>query len=529
MGSTTIAEATISGATDINTAIEVVIPNWSSGATYHPQVFLNGMVADPADYRTTSYGVKVRVGTTISNVEIHCTPLEAWVQTNWVGSEGQTIWADETRFDSASGIDNSNEGQLSLNTSSGGTVLFSDDFTRQPTPEPVPFTWIVPTTPNNYPNYGTYNTKSGTLNSGTSAPNYYGFAYTSTVLITDHSVEADIQFLPGAFGGGIFGRLDPNTGQRYAAWIYPEGSVGLPSGYGPAVIKLIKFYNWGSWSGPLGMQTVSIPAVGPGWHHLEMVFTGNRIQVFYDGSPTPIIDVIDNNAGGYPPYASGYVGVDMYANGSTYGPSYNNFIVRDSVGAVVYSDDFGPDVPNPLSPWINALGIWTVTDGVLQGTSQPSKYAYVYTYTEPLWTDYTVEGRIQFPAGAFGGGIGGRVDPASGAHYGAWVYPDGSSGGSNVLKLVKFRDWTNWNGSPMQKVNLPSVGTGWHTLKMAFDGNRVRVYYDDNLMIDLTDENYDSRAPYLNGGVSVDTWTPSNYNGSYAIMVDDIIVHTPDL
>jgi uncharacterized repeat protein (TIGR01451 family) len=512
---TAITDASITGATDPETAIEMVVPHWDSGAISDLQVFLDGAPADPADYRTTDYGVKVRVGTAVSGVEVRYTPLEGWVQTDWDGGAGQAIWADETRYDSASGIDDSFDGQVRLSIASGGDILFSDDFTRPPDPDPVPFTWIIPDTSPSYPNRGTFDTNGGVLNTRTD-PGYYGFAYTDTVTIADGAVEADIRFpqVISTQGGGIFGRLNPATGQRYGFWIYPETSPG-----NAATIRLIRFNNWGGWT---GLATGSIPGgVGSDWHHVRMTFTGNQIQVFYDGSPTPIISATDGA------YTSGHIGVGFWNNntaGNIYGPVYNNFVVRDSSDAIVWSDDFGPDPIDPLLPWIRELGTWMVTDGALQAAST-SGYAYVYAFTDPLWTDYTVEGRIQFPTGAFGGGIGGRVDPATGAHYGAWVYPDGSSGGSNVLKLVKFRDWTAWNGVPMQQVNLPSVGTDWHTLRMDFEGNRIRIYYDSNLMIDVTDEGYDSRPAYLSGGVSVDTWSAGG--GAYAIRADDIVVRSP--
>ena len=77
-------------------------------------------------------------------------------------------------------------------------------------------------------------------------------------------------------------------------------------------------------------------------------------------------------------------------------------------------------------------------------------------------------------------GLGGRLDPATGARYVAWVYPEGSAGGSSVLKLVKFQDWTSfgYNGVPgtvMQQASLPGVGTNWHTIKTAFSGTVVTV------------------------------------------------------
>jgi hypothetical protein len=193
-----------------------------------------------------------------------------------------------------------------------------------------------------------------------------------------------------------------------------------------------------------------------------------------------------------------------------------------TISSVLFSDDFiRPEgSPDPLSPWVASMGTWTVAGGVMQGTGNPLQYSYAYVSGTPQWTDYRVQGRIQIPAGAFGGGLGGRVDPATGAHYGAWVYPTGSPGGSNLLKLWKFRGWTDIGaGVPMQQVSLPVVGTGWHTLQMSFIGNRILVYYDGTLSIDVTDNNYDARAPYLSGGISADWWT---WSLPYTITVDDI-------
>jgi uncharacterized repeat protein (TIGR01451 family) len=314
-GSTAIAGASVSGATDPETAIELAIPHWDSGTINNLEISLNGVPADSAHYRTTAHGVKVKVGAGVSNVEVRYTPLAGWVQTDWDGGPGQPIWADETRYDSASGIDDSRDGQVRLGIVSGGNTLLADDFSRP------------------------------------------------------------------------------------------------------------------------------------------------------------------------------------------------------------------PDTLDPLLPWVNQLGTWTVADQTVQAASV-SGYSYIHVPSDPPWTDYTVEGRIQFPAGAFGGGIGGRLDPATGAHYGAWIYPDGSPDGSNVLKLIKFRDWTHWNDQPMGgQVSLPSVGTGWHTLQLNFQGNRIRVTYDGSLVIDVTDDNYDGRPAYLSGGVSVGTW--SGGGSGYAIKADDILVRSP--
>src|SRR5689334_7724654 len=110
------------------------------------------------------------------------------------------------------------------------------------------------------------------------------------------------------------------------------------------------------------------------------------------------------------------------------------------------------------------------------GTNDPLSYGFAFIDTN--WTDYSVEGKIQFSAtDAFGGGLGGRLNPATGAHYAAWIYPDHSTSfrGGNLLALIKFQDWNNWGYQgisfvPMQQVALPGVGTGQHTLKLAFRG-----------------------------------------------------------
>lgn len=169
------------------------------------------------------------------------------------------------------------------------------------------------------------------------------------------------------------------------------------------------------------------------------------------------------------------------------------------------------------------MGSWAITDGVLQGTEPANSYGHIYYAPAPLWGDYAVEGRFQYPSSAFGGGIGCRVNPTTGAQYSTWIFPDNSAGGANALKLVKQWDWTTWSGTPMAQVSLPSVGTGWHALRLVCDGNRIQVFYDGTPKIDVTDNNYDGRAPYLTGGIGVGMWTS---NDVYTMSVDNVVVTT---
>ena len=109
----------------------------------------------------------------------------------------------------------------------------------------------------------------------------------------------------------------------------------------------------------------------------------------------------------------------------------------------VFYDNFTRSLnsSNSLYPWIVFDGTWAIIAGQLQGQSPNNDYGNIYI-DSPTWTDYSVQAQIQFSTpDAWGGGIGGRIDTTTGAHYAAWVYPDGSGGGPNVLKLIKFEVW----------------------------------------------------------------------------------------
>jgi hypothetical protein len=74
----------------------------------------------------------------------------------------------------------------------------------------------------------------------------------------------------------------------------------------------------------------------------------------------------------------------------------------------------------------------------------------------------------------------------------------------------------------MATVNLPSVGSGWHSLGLAFDGNRIRVYYDGDELIDLIDNGFDGSAPFASGGISLDS-----FSATQPVSWDDVVVRTP--
>jgi hypothetical protein len=174
-----------------------------------------------------------------------------------------------------------------------------------------------------------------------------------------------------------------------------------------------------------------------------------------------------------------------------------------------------------IAPWVQQTGAWNITNGTLTGTSGSNCYGDAF-YANDNWTDYFVQGEVQFSSSnVWGGGIGGRIAPATGSHYAAWIYPEGSGDGSNVLKLIKFEGWTVWSHSPMGQASLSGVGTNLHTLKLAFQGSNITVYFDGVQEINATDANVDSVAPFTNGGIIADMFT---YPSGGEMMIGNVSV-----
>jgi hypothetical protein len=191
--------------------------------------------------------------------------------------------------------------------------------------------------------------------------------------------------------------------------------------------------------------------------------------------------------------------------------------------AQLFSDDFTRDIdPGPLLPWVVHSGAWSVTGGMLKVTNVLDSFGFAYVTNS--WTNYSVQARVRFSStSADGGGIGGRFNPYSGGHYAAWISPEGSPSGSNILQLLKFQYWEGYEYSNstwqmMRRVPLPLVGTNWHTLKLSLQGNQISVYYDSNLVTTATDT---ESNPFWTGGICAGL---STANTAYTMFMDDVVV-----
>ena len=162
----------------------------------------------------------------------------------------------------------------------------------------------------------------------------------------------------------------------------------------------------------------------------------------------------------------------------------------------------------------------------MQGTaSNLSDYADAYVETN--WGDYSVQAQIQIPAGGWGAGLSGRLNPANGACYTAVLYPQGGSplaAGSAVLQLIKFEAWKTWSYNPLAEVNLSGLDTNWHTLKLAFRENRIAVYYDGDQVAAVTDNSFDGVPAFTNGGIGLHMFMSSPFVTTFDnVMVSPLV------
>jgi hypothetical protein len=207
-------------------------------------------------------------------------------------------------------------------------------------------------------------------------------------------------------------------------------------------------------------------------------------------------------------------------------------------GELFYDNFARPANNGPVFPWapvsttsgaLPVLGTWGITNGLMIGYSPAYSYGYIYFNTN--WTDYSVQAQIRFAANnASSAAIFGRLNAASGAQYSVWIYPEkspeglASGNGTAILRFIKCQTWSTYTvvGNP---VTLPGVGVSWHTVKLAFHGDNISVYFDGVLSLSLTDDgSLDGNPAFVSGGIGLSMWTLPP--AAYAYSVDNLVVGT---
>ena len=260
--------------------------------------------------------------------------------------------------------------------------------------------------------------------------------------------------------------------------------------------------------------TLRIP--GPGVLTNDSDADGDSLTAVLATAPTKGTLNLNTNGGfTYVPLAN-YVGSDSFTYRASDGLT-NSGLATVSLSVTTFTPLFTDAFSRTtLSPWVVQTGNWVIASGVLKGgTNAPFGYGSIYLTNQ--WSDYSVQSSVQLPAGSFGGGVAGRLNPATGARYAAWVYPEGSVGGSRLLKLLKFQNWSQFTS--LQEVGVASVGTNWHTLKLVMQGNLIAVHYDGTLLLSVADN---PAQTLISGGVCIDMWTDTN---AYVLSADDVSVN----
>src|SRR5208337_339832 len=198
--------------------------------------------------------------------------------------------------------------------------------------------------------------------------------------------------------------------------------------------------------------------------------TGDSLTAVLVSGPSHGTLMLSTNGGFTYTPETNFVGTDFFTYQAVDGTETSvvaTVTLSDPGGGALFYDNFTRATdPGALAPWLLESGVWTVTNGQLQGGADAAN-SYGYVYLTNVWTDYAVQGQFQFGPASYGGGLGIRLNAATGAHYAAWIYPVG-----NDLNLIKFSP--NWT-SPvfLESLSIPALGTNWHTLKLAARGDQI--------------------------------------------------------
>jgi len=338
---------------------------------------------------------------------------------------------------------------------SGTTILLADDFSPRPlrnwTDSPLGLA-------------GNWDASSGVAayNGGGHTQLYAGSAAWA-----DYKVEAKFRLANGSnYPGGLRGRVNPATGESYAAWIYPADGV----------IKLFRVVAWHIDTS--GLQLLAQTNVGTiaasAFHSLSLTFQGSAIKVAYDGA-----DVIQTTDAAF---AAGAVALDV----SNQPIDFDDVVVTPVTPAPppsLLSDDFS----GGLAGWIaSPLGLFSNWSGAV-GTASYNGGGHTQIYAgNAAWTNYKVESKFRLANGSnFPGGLRGRVDTTTGESYAAWIYP-----ADGVIKLFRAAAW-NIDTSGLALLAQANVGTiapnVFHTLSIRFDGSQIFVDFNGATVIQVTD------------------------------------------
>jgi hypothetical protein len=154
------------------------------------------------------------------------------------------------------------------------------------------------------------------------------------------------------------------------------------------------------------------------------------------------------------------------------------------LGNLLFSDSFSAGAGSwNISPLGFASG-WSVVNQTYTYNGEGHTQSWAGSNS---WTNYTVAVNFQLSSTSdYPGGLRGHVDTNTGASYGVWIYPT-----EQVLKLYRIGQWNiDANSTLLAQSGQVAIDTNVHNLRLSFQGSKISVYYDNQLVITASDSTY---------------------------------------
>jgi len=180
--------------------------------------------------------------------------------------------------------------------------------------------------------------------------------------------------------------------------------------------------------------------------------------------------------------------------------------VATQVGTLLFSDNFTGGAGNwTVGPLGFASG-WSVVNGTYTYNGEGHTQSWA---GNPTWSDYTVSTGFQLASTSnYPGGLRGRLNPATGASYGAWIYP-----AQGIIRLFRIGQWNiDADNSLLASASGLVMDPKVHSLRLSFQGSTIKVYYDNALLITATD------ASYTQGAIALDVSSQPIAFGSVSVI-----------
>ena len=244
---------------------------------------------------------------------------------------------------------------------------------------------------------------------------------------------------------------------------------------------ILNFFAVGSQ--PIGSQTLQVVNGGGfGTFNLTATTTAPWLSVTPNSGAAPQTLTVSVNPVGL---AVGTYNANVTVTASGVGNSPQNIPVT----LQVLTADMNENFQDLGTGWIiSPMGFgngWSVSNGSYSysglGFSQSCAGS-------PSWSDYIFDSTIKLSnLSNWPGGVRGRVNPATGAGYAIWLYPE-----SGQMILYSVSQWNINNGAVQLAAAPVTFNLNPHDLKLDFHGNVVSVYWDGVFKMSATDSSYAS-------------------------------------